>query len=149
MKRVVLLRTGGPVVVRERASGQWTPPRCLSQTVSLTRLRGATSMTSSCPSTPSGKPPISIKCVDTDKTHGSANPMVRPRWVARDSKRPHEKDREDLFSATPPIELIRFKLSRQAPLTKDGLERKTMNLDMKKAHLALRCDVYMYICRYA
>jgi len=83
-----------------------------------------------------GKAPISTKWVDTDKTHGTGEPMVRSRWVARDFKDPKEKDREDLFSATPPIELMRFVLSRQATRRKDGIERKTLFLDIKKAHLA-------------
>ena len=50
-----------------------------------------------------GKAPISTKWVDTDKTNGTGEPMVRSRWVARDFKDPKEKDREDLFSATPAI----------------------------------------------
>jgi hypothetical protein len=33
-----------------------------------------------------GKAPISTKWVDTDKTHGTGEPMVRSRWVARDFK---------------------------------------------------------------
>ena len=92
-----------------------------------------------------GKAPISTKWVDTDKTHGTGVPMVRSRWVARDFKDPKEKDREDLFSATPPLEMIRFMLSRQATVRDDGEERKTMYLDIKKAHLAPLCmsDVYV------
>jgi hypothetical protein len=92
-----------------------------------------------------GKPPISTKWVDTDKTHGTGEPMVRSRWVARDFKDPKEKDREDLFSATPPLEMIRLMLSRQATVRTDGKERKTMYLDIKKAHLAPLCltDVYV------
>ena len=46
--------------------------------------------------------------------------MVRSRWVARDFKDKKEKDREDLFSATPPIEMMRFVLSRQATRRDDG-----------------------------
>ena len=92
-----------------------------------------------------GKAPISTKWVDTDKTHGTGEPMVRSRWVARDFKDPKEKDREDLFSATPPLEMIRFMLSRQATIRSDKEERKTMYLDIKKAHLAPLCrsDVYV------
>ena len=48
-----------------------------------------------------GKAPISTKWVDTDKTHGIGVPVIRSRWMARDIKDPKEKDREDLFSATP------------------------------------------------
>ena len=39
-----------------------------------------------------GKAPMSTKWVDTDKTHGTAEPTVRSRWVARDFKDPKEKD---------------------------------------------------------
>jgi hypothetical protein len=92
-----------------------------------------------------GKAPISTKWVDTDKTHGTGEPMVRSRWVARDFKDPKEKDREDLFSATPPIELMRFVLSRQATRRKDGIERKTLFLDIKKAHLAPLCQSDVYV----
>jgi hypothetical protein len=57
-----------------------------------------------------GRPPISTKWVDTDKTPGTGDPMVRSQWVARDVKAKGEKDREDLFSASPPIEMLRFML---------------------------------------
>ena len=59
--------------------------------------------------------------------------LIRSRWVARDFKEKGEKDREDLFSATPPLELMRYMLSRQATIRDDGQERKTMYLDVKKA----------------
>ena len=45
------------------------------------------------------------KWVDTDKNHGTGEPMVRSRRVARDFKDPKEKDREDLFRATPPLDV--------------------------------------------
>ena len=61
---------------------------------------------------------------------------MRSRWVARDFKDPTDKYREDLFSATPPIEMLGFVISRQATLRRDGKERKTMYPDIKKAHLA-------------
>ena len=86
-----------------------------------------------------GRAPITTKWVDTDKTHGTGDPLVRSRWVARDFKDKKEKDREDLFSATPPIEMMRFVLSRQATRRDDGEDRKTMYIDVKKAHLAPLC----------
>ena len=92
-----------------------------------------------------GRAPIGAKWVDTDKTHGTGEPMVRSRWVARGFKDPKEKDREDLFSATPPIEMMRFMLSRQATRRKDGEERTTMYLDIKKAHLAPLCEQDVYV----
>jgi hypothetical protein len=78
-----------------------------------------------------GRPPISTKWVDVDKSHGMGQPLVRSRWVARDFKEKGEKDREDLFAATPPLELLRFAISRQATLRKEGVERKSMYLDVK------------------
>ena len=50
-----------------------------------------------------GKPPISTKWVDTDKSHGVGEMKVRSRWVARDFKTRGGRDREDLFCATPPL----------------------------------------------
>ena len=82
-----------------------------------------------------GKPPISTKWVDTDKSHEVGKMNVRSRWVARDFKTRGEKDREDLFCATLPLELFRFLLSRQATCWKDG----TMFIDVKKAHLVPEC----------
>ena len=73
-----------------------------------------------------GKAPISTKWVDTVKTHGNGVPVIRSRWVARDFKDPKEKEREDLFSATPPLKMMRFIMSRQATHRKDGKERKSM-----------------------
>ena len=55
-----------------------------------------------------GKPPISTRWVDTDKSHGQGEMKVRSRWVARDFKTRGERDREDLFCATPPLELLRW-----------------------------------------
>ena len=92
-----------------------------------------------------GKAPISTKWVDTDKGHGVGKRLVRSRWVARDFKLKGEKDREDLFSATPPLELIRFAVSRQATRRADGRERKTLYIDVKKAHLAALCDQDVYV----
>ena len=92
-----------------------------------------------------GRHPISTKWVDTDKNHGIGDPAVRCRWVARDFKPQGEKDREDLFCATPPLELLRFALSRQATRRKDGLEKKTLFLDVKKAHLVAKCDEDVHV----
>ena len=77
-----------------------------------------------------GKPPISTKWVDTDKSHGVGEMIVRSRWVARDFKTRGEKDRGDLFSATPPLELIRYVISRQATNRADGRERKTLYIEI-------------------
>ena len=92
-----------------------------------------------------GKGPISTKWVDTDKSHGNGEMLVRSRWVARDFKDKGEKDREDLFSATPPLELVRYLLSRQATRRRDGQERKTLYIDVKKAHLVPKCTQDVYV----
>jgi hypothetical protein len=92
-----------------------------------------------------GKGPISTKWVDTYKSHGTGEMLVRSRWVARDFKAKGEKDREDLFSATPPLEIIRYLLSRQATKRQDGRERKTLYIDVKKAHLVPKCTQDVYV----
>ena len=92
-----------------------------------------------------GKIPISTKWVDTDKSHGVGKRLVRSRWVARDFKSRGEKDREDLFSPTPPLELIRYMVSRQATARSDGRERKTQYIDVKKAHLAALCRQLVFV----
>ena len=54
-----------------------------------------------------GRPPIGTRWVDTNK--GSTDkPDVRCRLVARDFKVKTDKDREDLFAATPPVEAERM-----------------------------------------
>ena len=92
-----------------------------------------------------GRGPISTKWVDTDKSHGNGEMLVRSRWVARDFKDKSEKDREDLFSATPPLEIIRYLLSRQATRRRDGKERKTLYIDVKKAHLIPKCTQDVFV----
>lgn len=98
-----------------------------------------------------GTPPITTKWVDTDKTHGTGAPTVRSSWVAREFKGRNEKHREDFFSATPPIELMRFMCSRQATWRDGGKERKTLYLEVKKAHLNPKSnqDVYMELSEEA
>ena len=44
-----------------------------------------------------GKPPIGMKWVDTDKSYGVGKMNVSSRWFARDSR---EKKSEDLFFET-------------------------------------------------
>lgn len=80
-----------------------------------------------------GRPPISTNWVDNDKTHGTGAPLMRSTWVARDCRGPNEIDRDDLFSAMLPIELIRFMLSRQVTQRGGGLKRNAMYLDKEGA----------------
>ena len=72
-----------------------------------------------------GKATISTEVFDTDKTHGTGE-VVRSRRVARDFKDPSDKEREDLLTATPPNEMMRYMFSRKATRWMDGKERKTM-----------------------
>ena len=46
-----------------------------------------------------------------------------------------DKDRDDLYAATPPLEGIRLLLSRAATKRQDGRRRKLIFIDAKKAHL--------------
>jgi hypothetical protein len=85
----------------------------------------------------SGKAPVTVKWVDTEKLGG----VVRSRLVARDFKMKGEKEREDLFAATPPLELLKAQLSRAA--SKRG--RKVLVIDVKKAHLYPECEADVYI----
>ena len=55
--------------------------------------------------------------------------------MARDFLDPSNKDGQDLFSATLPMDMLRYMISRQATCRKDGKERKTTYSDVKKAHL--------------
>ena len=59
-----------------------------------------------------GKVPVSVKWVDTNKGTTS-DMMVRSRLVARDLKGA-DKDRDDLFAGTPPLEARRLSISRAA-----------------------------------
>ena len=58
-----------------------------------------------------GKSPIGTRWVDTNKG-SDEKPDVRCRLVARDFKGKADKEREDLFAATPPVEAERMALSR-------------------------------------
>ena len=63
--------------------------------------------------------------------------------MARDFKG-WDKDREDLFAATPPWELKRVMMSRTATYSKRG-KRKLWLVDAKKAHLNSDCDQDAFI----
>ena len=94
-----------------------------------------------------GKAPISTRWVDTDKTHGEGEMLVRSRWVARDFKTKGERDREDLFCATPPLELLRFLVSKAATRSRrsSGRRRKMLFIDLKKAHLIPKCEEDVFV----
>ena len=86
-----------------------------------------------------GKDPVTVRWVDVQKADG-----VRSRLVARDFKG-NDKDRDDLFAATPPLESKRLLLSRAATRVKGRLKRKLLFIDVKKAHLNPKCEKDVYI----
>ena len=91
-----------------------------------------------------GKAPVSVRRVDVNK--GSAeNPEIRCRLAARDFKGQYEKDREDLFAATPPLEAKRALISRAATRRRSGTCRKLLFIDARKAHLNPSCTEDVYI----
>ena len=90
----------------------------------------------------SGHRIVSVKWVDTNK--GTENkPEIRCRLVARDF-RGADKDREDLFAATPPWELKKLLMSHAADRS-NGKTRKMLLIDVKKAHLNSECTEDVFI----
>ena len=85
---------------------------------------------------------VSVRWVDTNKGSAEA-PEIRCRLVARDF-RCNDKDREDLFAATPPWELKRLLMSHAADRS-GGRLRKMLLIDVKKAHLYPDCKEDVYI----
>jgi hypothetical protein len=80
---------------------------------------------------------VTVKWVDTEKL----GVVVRSRLVARDFKTMGEREREDLFAATPPLELLNAQLSRAA--SKRG--RKVLVIDVKQAHRNPNCEAEVFI----
>ena len=66
-----------------------------------------------------GKKPGSVRWVDTDKGFMAGEMMVRSRLVAMDFKG-GDKDRDDLFAGSPPLEAKRLLLSRAGTRRGDG-----------------------------
>ena len=90
-----------------------------------------------------GKKPVSLKWVDMNKGSDEV-PVIRSRLVARDFREKGDKDRHDLFAATPPLELKRMLLSKAASLHRSDKRRKLPFIDVKKAHLNPVCDQDVY-----
>ena len=86
---------------------------------------------------------VSVRWVDTNKGTDE-RPDIRCRLVARDFNSGTDRDREDLFAATPPWELKRLLLSHAAD-REGGGSRKVMLVDVKKAHLYPLCQEEVYI----
>jgi hypothetical protein len=93
-----------------------------------------------------GKAPVTVKWVDTDKG-SNGQELIRSRLVARDFRVKGDKDREDLFAATPPLELLRLLISKTATRVGPKGFRKLLFIDVKKAHLNPKCekDVYFWL----
>ena len=91
-----------------------------------------------------GKRPVTVKWVDTDKGSEEA-PNIRCRLVARDFRTKGEKDREDLFAATPPLELKRMLIPRTASRIKDDRFKKMLFVDARKVHLNSKYEEDVYI----
>ena len=80
-----------------------------------------------------GRGPIGVRWVDVDEGFG----VHRSRLVAKDFK-PRSKigDKEGLFAATPPLELVKTLIVKAAKCRRRGEDaRKVMFLDISKAHL--------------
>ena len=79
-----------------------------------------------------GKKPIQVRWVDVDKGFG----VYRSRLVAKDF-RPKNRidDREGLYAATPPLEVVKFLIMQAATKCRQEVVRKVMLIDISKAHL--------------
>ena len=86
-----------------------------------------------------GKAFVTVRWVDVQKAEGD-----RSRLVARDFKG-GDKDRDDLYAATPPLESKRLLDSRAATRIKGKLTRKLLFIDARKAHLNPKCQQDVYI----
>ena len=86
---------------------------------------------------------VSVRWVDTNKG-SEAKPEIRSRLVARDFNGGWDRDREDLFAATPPWELKRLLLSLATDV-QGGSRSKVMLVDVKKAHLYPPCTEDIFV----
>ena len=77
-----------------------------------------------------GRPPIKLRWVDVNKGDCS-KPNYRSRIVAKEIK---THNRPDLFAATPPIENIKYLISRVASSQRGGRPTVLMVQDIKKAY---------------
>jgi hypothetical protein len=78
-----------------------------------------------------GKAPIKVRWIDTNK-QDEQNPKYRSRLVAKDFKKYHDPD---LYTATPPIEMLRYIISRAATgMSRTGRRRKLMVNDVARAY---------------
>ena len=90
-----------------------------------------------------GKKVISTRWVDTNKGD-EKNPDYRSRLVGREIKK---DSRMDLFSATPPLEVMKLLLSTAAQGQKDWRPLRVATVDIKRAYFyaPVRREVYIKI----
>eukprot|EP00973_Karenia_brevis_P024491 3378904-Karenia_brevis.AAC.1 len=91
-----------------------------------------------------GKAPIAMRWVGTNKAHMKGKFEVRSRMVARNFKG-GDKDRDDLFAETPALEAKRLLMSRALTSRKDGRSTTLMFIDVKRAHLNPKCEEDIYL----
>ena len=89
-----------------------------------------------------GKNPIQVRWVDVDKGFG----VYRSTLVAKDF-RPKNKidDREGLYAATPPLEVVKFLIMQAATKCRQREVRKVMLFDSSKAHLCAPVEGEQYV----
>ena len=89
-----------------------------------------------------GKKPIQVRWVDVDKGFG----VYRSRLVGKDF-RPKNKidDREGLYAATPPLEVVKFFVMQAATKCRQEEVRKVMLIDISKAHLYAPIEGEQYV----
>ena len=79
-----------------------------------------------------------------DPWHGRVDGAGQGGWHGTSGTRATRTGRI-CSDATPPIEMMRYMISRQATRRKDGRERKSMHLDKKKAHVIPLCEQDVYV----
>ena len=92
-----------------------------------------------------GENPVSTRWLDLNKGDDE-NPDYRSRWVARQFKG-NDKDRDDLFAATPPLEankmlIAKFAAQRNGPPSKF---KKLSFIDIRKAFFCAKAKRLVYV----
>eukprot|EP00973_Karenia_brevis_P051715 7183832-Karenia_brevis.AAC.1 len=77
-----------------------------------------------------------MRWVDTNKAWKKGDMEVRSRMVARDCKG-GDKDRDDLFAETPPLEAKRLLMSRAMTRRQDNRRRNLMFIDVNASKCRL------------
>ncbi|CAE8646723.1 unnamed protein product, partial [Polarella glacialis] len=92
-----------------------------------------------------GKRPIGVRWVDVNKGDES-NPEIRCRLVAKEIRRTATAD---FFAATPPLESLRYILSRartgRLERLRRGVKLKIQFIDIRKAHFCAKATRLVYV----